>query len=47
MRETNNLNKLFEKPYVINLPKETESVKAENILLKHKSHYFLFQSISI
>lgn len=47
MRETDILNKLFGEPFVINQPKETESVKAKNILLKNKSHYFSFQSIRI
>lgn len=45
MRETDIFKKLFGEPFIINLPKETESVKAENILIKNKSHYFYFQSI--
>lgn len=40
MRETDTFKKLFGEPFAINQPKETESIKAENFLLKNESHYF-------
>lgn len=41
MRETDILKKLCCEPFVINQHKETESVKAENILLKTKLQFLI------